>query len=64
MKNNIKMLKGLTEGKEGKVLVNITEIMKTIEYMMNELKHHTNQDVEEMTVAQIIEAYTNLFGEE
>lgn len=58
MKNNLKDLS------EGKVLVNITEIMETIDYMMNELKHYTNQDVEEMTVAQIIETYTNLFGEE
>lgn len=58
MKNNLKELS------EGKVLVNITEVMNTIEYMMNELKHYTNQDVEEMTVVQIIEAYTNLFGEE
>lgn len=57
MKNNIKELKGLAEGK-------VLEVMEKIEYMMNELKHCTNQDVDEMTVVQIIEAYTNLFGEE
>lgn len=35
----------------------------TIDAMINELKHYTNADLENCTVNQIVEMYSNLFKE-
>ena len=36
----------------------------TIEKMINELKHYTNNDLYDCTINQIISMYYNLFGKE